>query len=89
MWRARSSNVLLTAPSVRPRASVRRERRVKTGPGCYWTEFSILRNKEDVEDTLQDALCGAYASLASFRGQSSFSTWLTRVVEILESKPQK
>jgi RNA polymerase sigma-70 factor (ECF subfamily) len=46
----------------------------------YRTAFSILRNKEDAEDALQDALCRAYASLASFRGQSSFSTWLTRVV---------
>jgi RNA polymerase sigma-70 factor, ECF subfamily len=46
----------------------------------YRTAFSILRNKEDAEDALQDALCRAYARLESFRGQSSFSTWLTRVV---------
>ena len=124
MWRACSSNVLLTAPSVRPRARVRRERRVKIGPGrspepnlcdsgaprdmrdewsivqqaitgnafaqerlfahhsdrLYRTAFSVLRNREDAEDAVQDGLCNAYTSLRSFQGRSSFSTWLTRIV---------
>jgi RNA polymerase sigma-70 factor (ECF subfamily) len=42
--------------------------------------LSILRNKEDAEDAVQDALCSAYARLRSFEGRSSFSTWLTRIV---------
>jgi RNA polymerase sigma-70 factor, ECF subfamily len=41
---------------------------------------SILRNKEDAEDAVQEALCRAYTRLQSFRGKSSFSTWLTRIV---------
>ena len=46
----------------------------------YRTVFSVLRNKEDAEDALQDGLCKAYTSLRSFQGRSSFSTWLTRIV---------
>ena len=46
----------------------------------YRTAFSVLRNKEDAEDAVQDGLCKAYTSLRSFQGRSSFSTWLTRIV---------
>jgi RNA polymerase sigma-70 factor, ECF subfamily len=41
--------------------------------------FSILHNKEDAEDAVQDSLCKAYAKLQSFQGRASFSTWLTRI----------
>jgi RNA polymerase sigma-70 factor (ECF subfamily) len=46
----------------------------------YRAAFSILRNKEDAEDAVQEALCKAYTSLGSFQGRSSFSTWVTRIV---------
>jgi RNA polymerase sigma factor (sigma-70 family) len=46
----------------------------------YRAAFSILRNKEDAEDAVQEALCKAYISLGSFQGRSSFSSWLTRIV---------
>jgi RNA polymerase sigma-70 factor (ECF subfamily) len=46
----------------------------------YLVALSILRNKEDAEDALQDGLCNAYSCLGSFQGRSSFSTWLTRIV---------
>jgi len=46
----------------------------------YRVVFSMLHNKEDAEDALQDGLCKAYTSLRSFQGRSSFSTWLTRIV---------
>ncbi len=46
----------------------------------YRTAFSLLRNKEDAEDALQDGLLSAYVNLRSFEGRSRFSTWLTRVV---------
>jgi RNA polymerase sigma-70 factor (ECF subfamily) len=42
--------------------------------------FAMLRNNEDAEDTLQEALYKAYNHLDSFQGRSSFSTWLTRIV---------
>ena len=46
----------------------------------YRTAFSVLRNKEDAEDALQDGLWRAYTRLEFFQGRSSFSTWLTRIV---------
>jgi RNA polymerase sigma-70 factor (ECF subfamily) len=42
--------------------------------------FAILRNRQDAEDAVQDGFCRAFASLQSFQGRSSFSTWLTRIV---------
>lgn len=46
----------------------------------YRAAYSVLRNKEDAEDAVQEALCKAYSSLGSFEGRASFSTWLTRIV---------
>lgn len=39
----------------------------------------MTRNAEDARDLAQDAFVQAYRSLASFRGQSSFATWLYRI----------
>jgi RNA polymerase sigma-70 factor, ECF subfamily len=50
------------------------------GERLYRTSFSVLRNKEDAEDALQDGLLSAYMSLRPFEGRSQFATWLTRVV---------
>jgi RNA polymerase sigma-70 factor (ECF subfamily) len=41
--------------------------------------FRILRNREDTEDALQEALFKAYRHLGQFRGACKFSTWLTRI----------
>ena len=46
----------------------------------YRTAFTILRNKEDAEDAVQNGLCSAFTKLRSFQGRSSFVSWLTRVV---------
>jgi RNA polymerase sigma-70 factor, ECF subfamily len=46
----------------------------------YGTAYSLLRNKEDAEDALQDGLLRAYLHLGSFEGRARFSTWLTRIV---------
>jgi RNA polymerase sigma-70 factor (ECF subfamily) len=40
----------------------------------------MLRNDAEAEDALQDAYLAAYQSLASFRGEASLATWLSRVV---------
>lgn len=42
--------------------------------------YSLLHNHEDAEEAVQDALLSAYRNLKSFRGESLFSTWLTRIV---------
>ncbi len=42
--------------------------------------YSILRNKEDAEDAVQDALVSAFRYLRGFEGRSALTTWFTRVV---------
>lgn len=42
--------------------------------------YSILRNKEDAEDAVQNALLSAYVHLRAFEGRSAFTTWFTRIV---------
>jgi RNA polymerase sigma-70 factor (ECF subfamily) len=41
--------------------------------------FDILKSKEDAEDVVQETFVKAYLSLPSFKGQSSFYTWLYRI----------
>lgn len=41
--------------------------------------YSFFRNPDDAEDFVQDVLVKVYVSLASFRGESLFSTWLMRI----------
>lgn len=50
----------------------------------YWprmlrTALRIVRNPEDAEDATQQAFVAAFTKLDRFRGESSFSTWLTRI----------
>jgi RNA polymerase sigma-70 factor, ECF subfamily len=42
--------------------------------------YSVLRNKEDAEDAVQDAVLSAYVHLRNFEGRSAFATWFTRIV---------
>jgi RNA polymerase sigma-70 factor, ECF subfamily len=39
-----------------------------------------LRNVEDAEDAVQDALLSAYKHIGSFEGRAQLSTWLTKIV---------
>jgi hypothetical protein len=41
---------------------------------------SILRNREDAEDAVQEAFLSAYRHWRSFEGRSALRTWLTRIV---------
>ena len=41
--------------------------------------YSFFHNRTDVEDFVQDVFLKAYNSLATFKHQSKFSTWLTRI----------
>ena len=45
----------------------------------YSTIFSIIKNREDAEDVLQDAFLQAYLALRNFQGRSSVYSWLTRI----------
>jgi RNA polymerase sigma-70 factor (ECF subfamily) len=42
--------------------------------------YSILRNREDAEDAVQDAFLSAHRHLRTFEGRSAFTTWFTRIV---------
>lgn len=45
----------------------------------YQTAHRILRNQQDAEDAVQRSFQRAFTNLSRFRGESSFSTWLTRI----------
>jgi RNA polymerase sigma-70 factor, ECF subfamily len=46
----------------------------------YRAAWSVLRDRAEAEDAVQDAYLKAFAAMASFAGASSLSTWLTRIV---------
>lgn len=50
---------------------------------CYEPTFrlaiGIMRNREDAEDVLQDAMLKAYCNLKQFQGNSRFYTWVVRI----------
>ena len=41
--------------------------------------WSILRNRSEAEDVVQQTYVSAFAAIGTFNGQSSLSTWLTRI----------
>ena len=45
----------------------------------YVTAISILKNPADAEEVAQEAVLKAFANIASFRGESKFSTWLVQI----------
>jgi RNA polymerase sigma-70 factor (ECF subfamily) len=42
--------------------------------------YSILRNREDAEDAVQNAFISGHRHLGSFEGRSALRTWFTRIV---------
>ncbi|HBC87559.1 MAG TPA: RNA polymerase subunit sigma-24 [Lentisphaeria bacterium] len=46
----------------------------------YNVAHGLLGSREDAEEVVQDAFVKAYRNLKTFRGDSSFSTWLYRIV---------
>lgn len=47
---------------------------------AYSLAFQIMRNHEDAEEVLQESFVKAYFALKNFQGNSSFYTWLYRIV---------
>ena len=47
---------------------------------AYTLALRILRSSSDAEEVAQDAFVRVWTSLPAFRGESSFATWLYRIV---------
>jgi RNA polymerase sigma-70 factor, ECF subfamily len=45
----------------------------------YLSVFAMLGNEAEAEDAAQEAILKAFRGLASFRGESKFSTWLLSI----------
>jgi len=45
----------------------------------YAVALKTCANREDAQDCLQEAMLRIYRSISSFKGQSSFSTWVYRI----------
>src|SRR4051794_20570300 len=58
----------------------------------YRVCMSIVNNDSQVEDIMQVAYIKAYENLHTFKGQSGFGTWLTRILineSLYQLKKQK
>ena len=47
--------------------------------GLFSVILRITKHQEDAEDVMQEALLRAYMHIKTFRGESLFRTWLTRI----------
>ncbi len=45
----------------------------------YYLAYDLTGNQQDAEDLSQEVFMKAYKSLAKFRGESKFSSWLRRI----------
>jgi RNA polymerase sigma-70 factor (ECF subfamily) len=50
------------------------------GPKFHHIAFSVLGNREDAEDAVQEGLLSAFRNLRHFEGRSRFSSWVGRIV---------
>jgi RNA polymerase sigma-70 factor (ECF subfamily) len=50
-------------------------------PTCLKRASSLIRNPTDAEDEVQNACWKAFERLGQFRGEGTFSAWLSRIVE--------
>jgi len=46
----------------------------------YRAAWSVLKDRVDAEDAVQEGYLKAFAAIGSFAGRSSLATWLTRIV---------
>ncbi len=74
------SDIELAALVVRRDASAVRLVTGRNNQRLYRAAWSILKNRQEAEDAVQDGYLKAFAAMGSFAGRSSLSTWLTRIV---------
>ena len=46
----------------------------------FRTAWSILKDRSEAEEAVQDGYLKAFDAIGTFAGRSSLSTWLTRIV---------
>jgi RNA polymerase sigma-70 factor (ECF subfamily) len=56
-----------------------KELMTRYGPRIFRLAQRITRNDEDAEEVSQDSFARAFLNLDTFRGDSRFSTWLSRI----------
>jgi RNA polymerase sigma-70 factor (ECF subfamily) len=56
-----------------------KELMTRYGPRIFRLAQTITRNREDAEEVSQDSFLRAFRHLDTFRGDSRFYTWLTRI----------
>src|SRR5277367_525408 len=78
----KSRSTLLSSASQHSRGTVNalQDMFLASRPKFVGIAYSILRNREDSEDAVQDAFLSAYVHLRKFEGRSAFTTWFTRIV---------
>lgn len=74
------SDIELAALVVRRDASAVRVITGRNNQRLYRAAWSILKNRAEAEDAVQDGYLKAFAAMSSFAGKASLSTWLTRIV---------
>lgn len=52
----------------------------KYSQDAYRTAFMVLRDRDEVEDVVQESFLTCYRKIKSFRMESSFKTWMYRIV---------
>jgi RNA polymerase sigma factor (sigma-70 family) len=76
---AENNEHLLVAEAKAGRSSAFGELYERHRSKVYRSAYRILRHQEDAEDAAQRAFQRAFTNLRRFRGDSTFSTWLTRI----------
>jgi RNA polymerase sigma-70 factor (ECF subfamily) len=82
---ARAATPLADETGLVARAAARDEAAIRTlmrryNQRLYRLARSVLRDDAEAEDALQQAYVHAFTRLGTFRGDASFSTWLSRIV---------
>jgi RNA polymerase sigma-70 factor, ECF subfamily len=52
----------------------------KVRPRALAISMKVLRNRDDAEDAVQDAMLKVWRNLDRFEGRASFTTWIHRIV---------
>jgi RNA polymerase sigma-70 factor (ECF subfamily) len=74
-----SDSELASRIAARDAAAVRRVTG-RNNQRLFRTAWSILKDRSEAEEAVQDGYLKAFDAIGSFAGRSSLSTWLTRIV---------